>query len=149
MSHMSLLPYNLTNWCQGTYSCVSILFGQPADFCIFLRWLQQCLHQVFHSRTGGARQSFQDIGEHVNQLLPGHRCGRTKWTEARQKVILLHCLGTKGQQIFYILPDTGTTLATALTARLLHTKDKCCGMTHSQKASSVAKCTCRCPQCSG
>lgn len=39
-----------------------------------------------------------------------------KWTDARQRALLLHCLGTEGQRIFYTLADTGTTLATALKA---------------------------------
>lgn len=39
-----------------------------------------------------------------------------KWTDARQRALLLHCLGTEGQRIFYTLDDTGTTLETALKA---------------------------------
>lgn len=31
------------------------------------------------------------------------------WPEARQRAVLLHCLGTEGQRIFYTLPNTGTT----------------------------------------
>ena len=33
------------------------------------------------------------------------------WTEARQRALLLHCLGTEGQRIFYTLPETRATLA--------------------------------------
>ena len=39
-----------------------------------------------------------------------------EWTGARQRALLLHCLGTEGQRIFYTLPNTGDTLATALTS---------------------------------
>ena len=39
-----------------------------------------------------------------------------QWTEARQRALLLHCLGTEGQRIFQKLPETCAKLATAIAA---------------------------------
>ncbi|KAK7910413.1 hypothetical protein WMY93_015097 [Mugilogobius chulae] len=38
------------------------------------------------------------------------------WPEERKRAVLLHALGTEGQRLFYTLPDTGTTYATAIAA---------------------------------
>lgn len=35
---------------------------------------------------------------------------------AHLRAVLSHCLGTKVQSLFYLLPDTGTTYGTAMTA---------------------------------
>lgn len=42
------------------------------------------------------------------------------WPEARKRALLLHCLGTEGQRIFNTLPDSGDTLASAITALEKH-----------------------------
>lgn len=42
------------------------------------------------------------------------------WPEARRRAVLLHCLGTEGQRLFYTLPDTGTTFDEAMTALQKH-----------------------------
>lgn len=42
------------------------------------------------------------------------------WPEPRKRALLLHCLGTEGQRIFTTLPDSGDTLATAITALEKH-----------------------------
>ncbi len=42
------------------------------------------------------------------------------WPEARRRAVLLHCLGTEGQRLFYTLPDTGTTFEEAMTALQKH-----------------------------
>lgn len=34
---------------------------------------------------------------------------RDTWLDERQRAVLLHCLGTEVQRIFYSLPKTGTT----------------------------------------
>uniref|UniRef100_A0A8C2ARP7 Reverse transcriptase domain-containing protein n=1 Tax=Cyprinus carpio TaxID=7962 RepID=A0A8C2ARP7_CYPCA len=38
------------------------------------------------------------------------------WPEARKWALLLHCLGTEGQRLFYTLPNTGENLADAIKA---------------------------------
>lgn len=38
------------------------------------------------------------------------------WPEARKRALLLHCLGTEGQRLFYTLPNTGDNLADAIKA---------------------------------
>lgn len=40
----------------------------------------------------------------------------TPGPKARKRATLFHCLGAEGQRIFYSLPDTGDTVATAVTA---------------------------------
>lgn len=47
-----------------------------------------------------------------------------EWPEARTRALLLHCLGTEGQQIFYTLPDTGDTLDSAIAALQTHFNPK-------------------------
>ncbi|XP_039505749.1 uncharacterized protein LOC120461595 [Pimephales promelas] len=42
------------------------------------------------------------------------------WPEARKRALLLHCLGTEGQRLFYTLPDTGDNLASAVKALKEH-----------------------------
>uniref|UniRef100_H2ZS10 Retrotransposon gag domain-containing protein n=1 Tax=Latimeria chalumnae TaxID=7897 RepID=H2ZS10_LATCH len=42
------------------------------------------------------------------------------WPEAWKHVVLLHCLGTEGQHIFYTLPNRGTTCASAVSALETH-----------------------------
>lgn len=42
------------------------------------------------------------------------------WPVARKRAVLLHCLGTEGQRIFYSLPDTGATYDTAVAALKAH-----------------------------
>lgn len=42
------------------------------------------------------------------------------WTAARRRAVLLHCLGTEGQRIFYTLPNTGTTYDDAMSALESH-----------------------------
>lgn len=42
------------------------------------------------------------------------------WPDARKLAMLLHCLGTQGQIIFYTLPDSGTMFAIAVTALQRH-----------------------------
>ncbi|KAK6493672.1 hypothetical protein HHUSO_G25 [Huso huso] len=46
------------------------------------------------------------------------------WPEARQRAVLLHCLGTEGQRIFYTLPDTDRTYGSAVTALEKHFSPK-------------------------
>uniref|UniRef100_A0A669FAM3 Reverse transcriptase domain-containing protein n=1 Tax=Oreochromis niloticus TaxID=8128 RepID=A0A669FAM3_ORENI len=46
------------------------------------------------------------------------------WPEARRRATLLHCLGTEGQRIFYSLPNTGDTFASAVTALEQHFSPK-------------------------
>ncbi len=48
-----------------------------------------------------------------NYLLPINATGGS-WPDARKCAVLLHSLGTKGQRLFYILPDTGTTFEHAM-----------------------------------
>ncbi|XP_073346961.1 protein NYNRIN-like [Pagrus major] len=36
------------------------------------------------------------------------------WPDARKRAVLLHALGTEGQRLFYALPDTGDTYASAV-----------------------------------
>uniref|UniRef100_A0A672RZP7 Retrotransposon gag domain-containing protein n=1 Tax=Sinocyclocheilus grahami TaxID=75366 RepID=A0A672RZP7_SINGR len=38
------------------------------------------------------------------------------WPDIRKRATLLQCLGTEGQQIFYALPETGDTYASAVSA---------------------------------
>lgn len=38
------------------------------------------------------------------------------WPEARKRALLLHCLGSEGQRIFYALPNTGDNLDAAIAA---------------------------------
>uniref|UniRef100_A0A8C1UM80 Uncharacterized protein n=1 Tax=Cyprinus carpio TaxID=7962 RepID=A0A8C1UM80_CYPCA len=38
------------------------------------------------------------------------------WPDIHKRATLLHCLGTEGQQIFYTLPHTGDTYASAVSA---------------------------------
>ena len=38
------------------------------------------------------------------------------WPNSRRRAVLLHCLGTEGQRLFYSLPDAGTTYENAMTA---------------------------------
>lgn len=54
-----------------------------------------------------------------NYLLVISATGNT-WTEARERALLLHCLGSEGQRIFHTLPDSGNDLATAITALQNH-----------------------------
>lgn len=42
------------------------------------------------------------------------------WPEERKRALLLHCLETEGQRIFYTLPETRVTLETAITALSTH-----------------------------
>ncbi|XP_023806938.1 uncharacterized protein K02A2.6-like [Oryzias latipes] len=46
--------------------------------------------------------------------------GGDAWPEIRLLALLLHCLGSEGQRIFHTLPETGTTLATAIAALRAH-----------------------------
>lgn len=50
-----------------------------------------------------------------NYLLVINATGNA-WPEACKRATLLHCLGARGRRIFYSLPDTGNTVATAVTA---------------------------------
>lgn len=54
-----------------------------------------------------------------NYLLAIHAEG-DDWPDTRKRATLLHCLGTEAQRIFYTLPNTGTTYASALTALRAH-----------------------------
>ncbi len=47
-----------------------------------------------------------------------------EWPEARTRALLLHCLGTEGQRIFYTLPDSGDTLDSAIAALQTHFNPK-------------------------
>ena len=38
------------------------------------------------------------------------------WPVARRRAVLLHCLGTEGQRLFYSFPNTGTTYESAMSA---------------------------------
>ncbi len=38
------------------------------------------------------------------------------WPEARKRALLLHCLGSEGQRLFYTLPNSSDTLADAIKA---------------------------------
>uniref|UniRef100_A0A671Q3I5 Uncharacterized protein n=1 Tax=Sinocyclocheilus anshuiensis TaxID=1608454 RepID=A0A671Q3I5_9TELE len=42
------------------------------------------------------------------------------WPDARKRATLLHCLGREGQRIFYALPETGDTYASAISALQKH-----------------------------
>ena len=42
------------------------------------------------------------------------------WPTTRKRATLLHCLGAKGQRIFYALPDSGTSLEQAVAALQKH-----------------------------
>lgn len=42
------------------------------------------------------------------------------WTTARRRAVLLHCLGTEGQRIFYTLQNTGTTYDEAMSSLEAH-----------------------------
>ena len=42
------------------------------------------------------------------------------WPERRKRAVLLHCLGTEGQWLFYTLPDTGRTFDSAVVALEKH-----------------------------
>lgn len=42
------------------------------------------------------------------------------WPETRRRAVLLHCLGTEGQRLFYTLPDQGNTFDEAMTALKKH-----------------------------
>uniref|UniRef100_A0A672KEJ7 Retrotransposon gag domain-containing protein n=1 Tax=Sinocyclocheilus grahami TaxID=75366 RepID=A0A672KEJ7_SINGR len=42
------------------------------------------------------------------------------WPDACKRATLLHCLGTEGQRIFYALPETGDTYASAISALQKH-----------------------------
>ena len=46
------------------------------------------------------------------------------WPVARRRAVLLHCLGTEGQRIFYNLPNTGATYDTAVNALKAHFNPK-------------------------
>lgn len=50
-----------------------------------------------------------------NYLLVINAMGNA-WPEGRKRATLLRCLGAEGQSVFYSLPDTGDTMATAVTA---------------------------------
>uniref|UniRef100_A0A8C6V5S1 Gypsy retrotransposon integrase-like protein 1 n=1 Tax=Neogobius melanostomus TaxID=47308 RepID=A0A8C6V5S1_9GOBI len=50
-----------------------------------------------------------------NYLLVINATGNS-WPEGRKRATLLHCLGTEGQRLFYSLPETGDTIASAVTA---------------------------------
>lgn len=50
-----------------------------------------------------------------NYLLAINATGDS-WPDARKHAILLRSLGTEGQRLFYMLPNTGTTFAEAMTA---------------------------------
>lgn len=55
------------------------------------------------------RQIFQ------NYMLVINATGNA-WPAARRRAVLLHCLGTEGQRLFYSLPDTGTDYDSAVAA---------------------------------
>lgn len=42
------------------------------------------------------------------------------WPDARKRALLLHCLGTEGQRLFYTLPNQGETLEAAVDALRAH-----------------------------
>ncbi|ROK06852.1 hypothetical protein DPX16_23455 [Anabarilius grahami] len=42
------------------------------------------------------------------------------WTTARRRAVLLHCLGTEGQRMFYTLQNTGTTYDEAMSSLEAH-----------------------------
>ena len=50
-----------------------------------------------------------------NYLLVINATGNA-WPAARRRAVLLHCLGTEGQRLFYSLPDTGTDYDAAMAA---------------------------------
>ncbi|KAK7881939.1 hypothetical protein WMY93_028113 [Mugilogobius chulae] len=54
-----------------------------------------------------------------NYLLVINATGNA-WPEGRKRATLLHCLGTEGQRLFYTLPDTGDTMASAVAALEKH-----------------------------
>ena len=54
-----------------------------------------------------------------NYLLAIHAEG-DDWPDTRKRAILLHCLGTEGQRVFYTLPDAGTTYKSAMDALRVH-----------------------------
>ncbi len=47
-----------------------------------------------------------------------------EWPEARTRALLLHCLGTEGQHIFYTVIGTGDTLDSAIVALQTHFNPK-------------------------
>ncbi|KAJ8362815.1 hypothetical protein SKAU_G00116460 [Synaphobranchus kaupii] len=54
-----------------------------------------------------------------NYLLVINATG-TDWPDARKRAVLLHCLGTEGQRLFYTLPNTGDSFTAAVTALTAH-----------------------------
>ncbi|CAL9696624.1 unnamed protein product [Knipowitschia caucasica] len=54
-----------------------------------------------------------------NYLLVINASGNS-WPEGRKRATLLHCLGTEEQCLFYTLPETGDTMASAVTALQKH-----------------------------
>jgi len=54
-----------------------------------------------------------------NYLLAIHAEG-DDWPDTCKCATLLHCLGTEAQRIFYTLPNTSTTYASALMALRTH-----------------------------
>lgn len=54
-----------------------------------------------------------------NYLLAIHAEG-DQWPDTRLRALLLHCLGTEGQRVFYTLADAGTTYESAMTALGTH-----------------------------
>lgn len=54
-----------------------------------------------------------------NYLLVVNATGNA-WPTARKRAVLLHCLGTEGQRIFYSLPNTGDDYDSAVAALQAH-----------------------------